>query len=106
MENPEPQPQPIEDQIDAQQETQEQTQEIQKPIIEITSHPLFPSYKLVVINGLKVRHELMFNPDAPDEEIINDTIVYILEYENTYPETEDPSVWEELISLIEQGAIE
>jgi len=92
MVNPEPQPKTI---------TQEDTQQ---KIIEITSHPTLPNYKVIVING-KVRHELMFNPDASIEEIINDVVVYLVEYESIYP-LGDPEVWDELVSLMQQGEIQ
>ena len=77
----------------AQQAATDQTaQEVQLPIIERKPHPMLMDYDVIVITS-KVRHEFLIPKDTDPSDFIDDLIVYVSDYEDTYPSLEDIDLW-------------
>jgi len=68
------------------------TQQVQLPIVERKPHPTLMDYDVIVITS-KVRHEFLVPKDQDMSDFIDDLIVYVLDYENAYPNQEDADLW-------------
>jgi len=49
-------------------------------------------YDVIAITS-KVRHEFLIPKDTDLSDFIDDLIVYLLDYEDAYPDLEDPDLW-------------
>ena len=62
------------------------------PVVERNPHPSLADYDVIVITS-KARHEFLVPKDTAMSDFIDDLIVYLLDYENTYPDTQDVDLW-------------
>jgi hypothetical protein len=61
-------------------------------------HPTLPDYDVVTFET-KVRHELLVRRDVSEDDLVQLIVGYLLQYESTYPDTEDVNMW---ISLLKK----
>ncbi|MEM4684456.1 MAG: hypothetical protein QXW45_06785 [Thermosphaera sp.] len=77
----------------SQKETTDQAdQQVQLPIIERYPHPSLMDYDVIAITS-KVRHEFLVPKDTATSDFIDDLMVYVLDYEDAYPDLQDPDLW-------------
>lgn len=69
-----------------------ENEQIALPIVERNPHPTLMDYDVIVITS-KVKHEFLVPKDMDTSDIIDDLIVYVLDYENAYPSLEDSDLW-------------
>jgi len=62
------------------------------PIVERSPHPTLTDYDVIVITS-KIRHEFLVPKDTAMSDFIDDLIVYLLDYEDAYPDQQDPDLW-------------
>ena len=74
------------------QTQQATTDEVQLPIVERRPHPTLMDYDVVTITS-GVKHEFLVPKDMDMSDFIDDLIVYVLDYEDAYPDLEDPDLW-------------
>jgi hypothetical protein len=77
---------------DREEETEQQAPEVMLPIVERKPHPMLMDYDVIVITS-KVRHEFLVPKDVDLSDFIDDLIVYVLDYEDAYPDLEDSDLW-------------
>jgi hypothetical protein len=77
---------------DQEEETEQPAPEITLPVVERGLHPMLMDYDVIAITS-KVKHEFLIPKNEDTSGFIDDLIVYMLDYEDVYPDLEDPDLW-------------
>jgi hypothetical protein len=72
--------------------TDQAAQQVQLPVVERKPYSSLMDYDVIAITS-KVKHEFLVPKDVDLSDFIDDLIVYVLDYEDAYPDLEDPDLW-------------